>query len=371
MNKEIPLFEIYSDEKDIDAISRIIKSKRNWAVGAEIEEFEQGLAEYINIKYALTFNSGTSAIYSSLLAAGISRFDEVIVPAFTYIATVEPISLVGAKPVFADIEKKSLGLDPDEVKKKVNKKTKAIIAVHYAGIPCQIVALRKIADENHLILIEDAAEAFGSSIGKRKIGTYGDLSVFSFSQGKIITTGEGGAVVTKSKKYFDSLKLIRSLGRKEKSDTTNKKYPLDFIVPGHNLRLSNILAALGISQLAKTDTVIKKRMKLANYYKKSLADIKQIEVLDCGGSNLCGYQIFTILADDRDKLSQYLEKNNISSRIYFQPVYSHYLYKGYSSKLSVTEEISSKVLSIPFYTAMKKTDLDYVIATIRDFYLGK
>ena len=370
-DKKIPLFEIFTDTKDLIAVNNVLKSKRNWATGEKVDEFEKKICQYTRSQFALTFNSGTNAIYASLLAAGIGPGDEVIVPAFTYVATVEPVSLVGAKPVFVDIEQSTFGLDPKDVRKKISKKTKAIIAVHYAGIPCKISVLLKIAQENNLILIEDAAEAFGSTVGNRKVGTFGDFAIFSFSQGKIITTGEGGAVLTKSKVFFDSLKLIRSLGRKEISDTTHENLPCDFIQPGYNFRLSNILAALGVSQLSKIKSILEKRHKLAKYYQQKLINIKEISAHNSDGSGASGYHIYPVLADDRDGLSEYLGKCGIDSKVYFQPVYNHYLYRKYRDRLPTTEKISAKVLCLPFFAAMKKKDVDYVVSAIKKYYSQK
>ena len=366
--RPVPLFKIYSDKDDIRNVTKILESRMFWAIGKENDDFEEKISQYIGCDYALTFNSGTSAIYASLLAAGIGAGDEVIVPAFTYIATVEPVSLVGAKPVFADVEEKTLGLDPEDVAKKISKKTKAIIAVHYAGVPCQIVTLKKIAEKNRILLIEDAAEAFGSAIGNKKIGTFGDLAIFSFSQGKIITTGEGGAAVTNSKEFYDKLKLIRSLGRKEATDTTHVKMPLDFIQAGFNLRLANILATLGISQLSKIDQIMTKRRELADYYRQKLGEIKEVKTISCSKKIVCGYQMFPILADNRDGLQDYLAQFNIASKVYFEPVYQHFLYRNQSAKLQVTEGISSRILSIPFYAAMRKQDVDYIVSIIKIFY---
>lgn len=194
MTWKIPLFKMYWDQDDLNAITTTLSSGMNWAVGSEVTQFEQELAHHIGSEYCLTFNSGTSALHAALLAYGIGAGDEVIVPSFTFIATANAPLFVGAKPVFADIEETTLGLNPESVLEHVTPNTKAIIPVHYGGCPCMIKELQEITDDHDLILIEDAAEAFGSSIQGTKVGTFGDSAMISFCQNKIITTGEGGGL---------------------------------------------------------------------------------------------------------------------------------------------------------------------------------
>ena len=230
MKWKIPLFKLYWDEDDVESVTKVIRKGSYWSTGPEIEQFEKAIAEFIGTKYALSFNSGTSALHADLLAHNITN-GEVITPSFTFIATANTVVLAGARPIFAEIEDKSYGLDSEDVKEKITSKTKAIIPVHYAGGPCkEINALKEIAEDNNLILIEDAAESLGSTIDNKKIGTFGNTSMFSFCQNKIITGGEGGVLVTNSKDIFDKLKLICSHGRQEDKDgyfSTTKE--LDYI----------------------------------------------------------------------------------------------------------------------------------------------
>ena len=249
---EIPLYKIYNDEDDIKAVTDVIKSGTHWAIGDKVEEFENTLASYVGTEYALTFNSGTSALHALMIAYGIGEKDEVIVPSFTFIATANTPVFVGAIPVFADIEETTLGLDPKDVEAKITRKTKAIIAVHFAGCACEIKELRRIADKYNLILIEDAAEALGAKIDGEMVGTFGDATMFSFCQNKTITTGDGGAITTNDKDIYEKLKLIRSHGGRTGF--------------GYNFRLCNILAALGLSQLKKIDTLTEMRRINAEYY---------------------------------------------------------------------------------------------------------
>jgi dTDP-4-amino-4,6-dideoxygalactose transaminase len=215
MKWKIPLFKIYCDQKDIESVTEIIKRGNYWATGPEIKKFEERIAEYVGIRYAVTFNSGTSALHAEMIAHGIKKDDEVIVPSFTFIATANTPLFAGAKPVFADIEQNNLGLDPGDIINKITSKTKAIIPIHYGGMPCKIKEISEIAEDHGLILIEDAAEAFGAKVNGKMVGTFGESTMLSFCQNKIITTGEGGCIVTDSKKIYAKLKLIRSHGRQE------------------------------------------------------------------------------------------------------------------------------------------------------------
>ena len=368
----VPLFEIYNDEEDIKLISEEIASGKFWAVGSRVSEFEEKIAEYIGTKHALTFNSGTSALHASLLAHGIGKNDEVIVPSFTFIATANCALFVGAKPVFADIEEKTCGLNPDSVQDLINKNTKAIIPVHYGGCPCQIKELKDIAEDNDLILIEDAAEAFGASVNGKNVGTFGDLNVLSFCQNKVITTGEGGAIVTDSDETYEKLKLIRSHGRLEGADYFSSSDLFDYIDVGFNWRMSNLTATLGISQINKVDKIIELRQKNVDYLSKRLIEeTDSVVVPEVPNGYINVYQLFSIFVDKRDELIKYLADNGISSKIYFHPVHQSELYKnklGYDSNLPVTETVFEKTITLPMFPSITTEQIDYIAETVGKFY---
>jgi perosamine synthetase len=363
---------MYWDEEDIRLVDEAIRSGMSWAGGPQIAEFEQGIAEYVGSKYCLAFNSGTSALHAALAAYGIGNGDEVIVPSFTFIATANAPQFVGARPVFADIEEKTFGINPDDVLEKITKKTRAIIPVHYGGCPCNITALRDIADDHNLVLIEDAAEAFGAKIGDRKVGTFGDSGMFSFCQNKIITTGEGGAMVTDSRELFEKLKLLRSHGRLETCDYFSTSAVMDYVSIGYNLRMSNITAALGIAQLKKVEKIIKIRREDASRYIHSLdKTVPEIIIPEIPPAYFHVYQLFSVLAPDRDNLIKHLDYESIMSKIYFSPVHQTAFYKNtlqYKCTLPVTEKISGSIISLPFYPGISSEDIDSVVGAIREFY---
>ena len=368
----IPLFRILWDKNDVGYVKAAIESGENWAIGPNVSEFEKKIAHHTGSKYCSVFNSGTSALHAALLAYGIKKDDEVIVPSFTFISTANSVIFVGAKPVFADIEEKTLGLDPEDVIKKISKKTKAIMPVHYGGCPCKIRELRKIADENNLLLIEDASEAFDARIGERKVGTFGDSGIFSFCQNKIITTGEGGAIVTDSYEIDKKLRILRSHGKSESgSDSFTSNNP-DYTSIGYNFRMSNITAALGIAQLMKVNRIIEKRRRNAESYTKDLKErVKEITTLLPPKNYYNVHQMYTIRAKQRDELMGHLTKKGIATKVYFHPVHlSHYYRKVLKTKcrLPVTEEISKEILSLPMYPGLQKNEIRYIVDKIEEFY---
>ncbi len=373
MSWKIPLFKIYWDESDIDHVNNCIRSGMYWAEGPVIQEFETLIADYIGTKYCVTFNSGTSAQHATLLAYGITEGDEIIVPSFTFISTPNSALFVGAKPVFADIEEKTLGLDPDSVLESISSKTRAIMPIHYGGCPCKIQELREIADDYGLVLIEDAAEAFGAEINGRKIGSFGDASMLSFCQNKIITTGEGGAIVTDAEEIYQQLKLIKSHGRADNSQYFSSTLAADYLTLGYNFRMSSLTASLGISQIKKIDEIIKMRQEKASNFtfrlKKEVGN--NVRFLEIPESYFNVYQLYTVFVDKRDELKDYLASKGIMSKIYFSPVHTTHFYRnvlGYECKLPVTEELAERVLTLPMHPCLTFDEIDCVVNEIKNFY---
>lgn len=374
MNWKIPLFEVYWEEDDIASVAKVIKRGSYWATGPEIEKLEKEVAKFVGTKYALSFNSGTSALHADLLAHDITE-GEVIVPSFTFISTANAVVLAGATPIFAEIENQSYGLDPEDVKEKITNKTKAIIPVHYGGAPCkEIKALCEIADDHNLLLMEDAAESLGSKINNKMVGTFGHSSMFSFCQNKVITAGEGGAAVTDSKYVYQKLKLIRSHGRQEReNDYFSTTKELNYIQVGYNYRMSTITAALALSQLKKINKIIKMRRKKAKYYNKKLSKFNEIKIPIELKDYYHVYQMYTIQLEDnkiREKLQHILTKARIMAKVYFEPTHLKTFYrKEYNYKegdLPETEEISKKVLTIPLYPTLTNKEIDYIVDKIED-----
>jgi perosamine synthetase len=374
VKKKIPLFKTYWDKEDVDSVSSTIESGMNWATGPNVQEFERQIAEYADTEYALVFSSGTSALHAALLAHGIGKSDEVIVPSFTFISTANSALFVGAKPVFADIEEETFGLEPDDVEEEITKKTKAIVPVHYGGCSCRIKELTEIAEDHGLLLIEDAAESLGATVDGKKIGSFGDSAMFSFCANKILSTGEGGAIVTDTKDVYERLKLIRSHGRLESEDYFASAKQMDYVSLGYNFRLSNILATLGVSQMKKVEKVIAMRRKNATLMSKELAKTSGLRTPIEPRGYRHVYQLYTILLENkrlRDELMKHLVSCGIGCKVYFSPIHLTKFYKeefGHrTGELPNTEDLSQRVLTLPMHPMLKDEEIRYITDEIKSF----
>jgi len=372
---QIPFFKIYADDDDVRSVTRVIKRGTYWATGPEIKEFERKVAGFVGADHAVAFNSGTSALHAILAAYGIGKGHEVIVPSFTFISTANAPLFVGAKPVFADIEEETYGIDVEDVKRRITKRTKAIIPVHYAGCPCHdIRALTALAKKKHILLIEDAAEALGARVGQKMVGTFGDAAMFSFCQNKVITMGEGGIITTNDKRIHDKLKLFVSHGRVEGSNYfTGEDY--DYVDLGYNMRMPTILASLGLSQMNKIGRVIRERKRVAKRYLKNLGGLSGSLVLPVppkGFDHI--YQMFTLRVVKgrkcRDALMAYLKKKGVPNKIYFRPIHStkYYSHKYPRIRLPTTDRLSNEVLSIPIFPDLSNRVVDDISDKILDFF---
>jgi len=376
MTWKIPLYKIFWDEEDLEATAKVIKRGMFWAQGSEIEKFEKAVAGYIGRKYAVAFNSGTSALHGIMLACKIGYGDKVITPSFTFIATANAPLFTGAIPSFADIEPESFGLDVEKVSQMLDDKVKAVMPVHYGGMPCRdIKLLRELTEQRKIFLIEDAAESIGSGISNTKVGCFGDVAMFSFCGNKVITTGEGGVVVTDSRAIYERLKLVRSHGRLEREPYFLTAKTPDYVELGYNWRMPTIVAALGLSQLKKLERVISMRRDRAVYYSDNLQKIEWIKVPDPRKKFCHVYQMYTIRVSlgrkVRDALRKFLAKKGIMTKVYFEPVHLTYFYRknfGHrEGELPVTEQLSGEVLTLPLYPTMTKEEMDYVINSITEF----
>ena len=373
MKRKIPLYKIFTDGDDNKAVNKVLQRGMDWAIGHEIAEFEKKIANYIGTKYCVAFNSGTSAGHAALLAININS-GEVIVPSFTFISTANWPLMVNAKPKFVDIEEENFGLSPERVKVEITKNTKAIIPIHYGGLPCKIIEINRIARNKKITLIEDCAEALGAKIKGVSVGTFGQMSIFSFAPNKILTTGEGGAICTDSRKIFEKLQLIRSHGRKVNENYFKTSQLSDYISIGYNWRMSSITAALGLSQFDKLDRIIQLRRQHARFYVSKLKKIKEIKLLDEPKDHLHVYQLFTIQLKNnliRHKLQKFLVSKGIMTKVFFEPIHLSKFYKksGFSKKsLSNTEKISRTVLSLPIFPGLKSEEITYICDSIKEFF---
>lgn len=374
-NWKIPLYKIYTDDEDLNLITKVVSRGTNWAIGPEIEEFENAIKNYLGCEYCVSLNSGTSALHAAFLAHEIGSNDEVIVPSWSFISTANSVLFVNAIPVFSDVEEETFGLDPEKLKEKISSKTKAVVPMDYGGLSCKIFELIKEAKLSDVFLIEDAAEGFGASVMGKKVGTVADTSIFSFCGNKVLTTGEGGAIVTKSKEIYEKLKLIRSHGRLGSQNHFDNPEVSQYNGIGYNWRISSITAALGITQLQKLDKIIKMRQENANYISSKLSKFPQITVPNPPKNYEHVYQMYTIRLLDqktRNSLHQFLTHKKIFSKVYFDPIHltSFYINKFGTNNtiLPITEKLSKQVLTLPLYPNMTSEEKTYLVDSIAEFF---
>ncbi len=371
---KIPLYKIYSDDEDLNLISKIIKRGNNLAIGPEIEEFENSIKNYVGTDYCATLNSGTSALHALFLSYGFTKGDELIVPSFTFVSTVNSVLFVNARPIFADIEEITYGLDPESILKKITPQTKAIVPMDYGGLSCKIFEIKNIAVENKIPLIEDAAEGLGATVKGKKVGSVSESAIFSFCGNKVLTTGEGGAIVTNSKEIYEKIKLIRSHGRIENSNYFNNPNVSNYVQLGYNWRMSTITAALGISQIQKLDKIIKMRQENAYYISSRINKINEITVPNPPENYDHIYQMYSIKLKEksiRDNLQEFLTEKRIFSKVYFTPIHLTEYYRkqlGYKESLPITNDISERILTLPMYPNMTSEEKSYLVNSILEFF---
>jgi len=347
--------------EDENALIRVIRS--GWlSDGKETESFEKEIAQYTGAKHVIVVNNGTSALIASLLAEGISKDDEVIVPSFTFIAPVNSILVIGAKPVLVDCDLETFNITLEKVKEKLTERTRAIIFVDVSGMANDIDLFRELAKEHNLVLIEDAAQAIGGEYKDRKIGSFGHTTIFSFHMAKPITTIEGGCVLTNNDNVARKIRMIKNHGMQA-------KYDYGFL--GLNFKITDIQSALGRSQLKRLDYFIEKRNKLVEKYKKGLKNCRFQEIPDYVTKH--PYMLFGVLVDEdiRDDLNKYLNNNGIDTRICWLPAHRQEYHKTIFSNenLPNSEKISSQIINLPIGNGLSDEEVDYVINTFNKYFL--
>jgi dTDP-4-amino-4,6-dideoxygalactose transaminase len=365
MNKRItiPLAKPFFSGREVNEIAEVLKS--GWVMqGPKVKEFEGRVADYVGARYAVAASSGTTALHLALLALDIQKGDEVIVPSYSFIASANSIVYAGACLVFIDIDPDTFNLDPAEIKRKISKKTKAIMVVHQFGLPADMDRITSIADKYGLKIIEDAACALGSAYKNKKVGTLSRLTCFSFHPRKVITTGEGGMITTAHKKIADKIRILRSHGLKG-----NKG-----IMLGYNYRMTDLQAAVGIEQLKKIDEILTRRHKLAERYNEAFKENRYIKVPFVPEYvTFFNYQSYVIKIKRNSSKTVQQAINLLKIRgivvkpgampTHRQPYYQRHFGKV---KLPKTEEIFNSSLALPLYPSMSQREQDYVI---KNFYL--
>jgi perosamine synthetase len=359
---KIPVYQPSLNGNEKKYVNECIDSTWISSKGKFVSQFETAFANYIDVKHATTVSNGTVAIHLALIALGIGKDDEVIVPTLTYIASVNSIAYTGATPVFVDSLIETWQIDSSDVIKKITSKTKAIMAVHLYGHPCDMDSLLAICKEYKLFLIEDCAEAIGTMYKGKHVGTFGDISTFSFFGNKTITTGEGGMVVTNDETLHD-----RSVHFKGQGLAKHRQYWHDVI--GYNYRMTNICAAIGLAQLEQVELFLDQKKAIAKLYKENINN-PIITFHDEIGDVVHSYWMFSILVENsskRDELRDLLELNGIETRPVFFPVHTMPMYSSKFQKHVVAELIGWRGINLPSFPLLKTEDILYITNLINKF----
>jgi len=324
--------------------------------GKYVQKFEKSVSTFVKSKYAIAVNSGTAALQASLYALDIKKGDEVLLPSFTFVATANAVVSTGAKPVFVDILKENYTINPDDLQKKITKKTRAIIPVHLYGNVANIERLSEISKKNNIPIIEDSAQSLGSTYKGKHTGTFFEMGCYSMYPAKVMTSGEGGFIVTNNKKLRDKLLMIRNHGMVHGYDTK---------VFGLNLRLPEISAAIATIQMKKLPGFLKARKNNAKLLSKLISDLK-IQLPQQRKNENVNWYLYTISTNKRDVLLKALNKKGIGAASYYPiPVHKTPFYK-LKTKLPITDWSAKHVISLPIHPNVTKNNIEYIAKTMRD-----
>lgn len=366
MTWKVPLFDLNYDEQEEQAAVEVIRSK--WlTMGQRTQEFEQAFAGYLgNSASVLAVSSCTAALHLSLLAANVGPGDEVIISGLSFVASLNLVTLLGATPVVADAGSlEDWNISPQDIKRKITCKTRAIILVHFAGYPCDMDAICQIAQEHRIVVIEDVAHAIGARYKGRACGTLGDLACFSFFSNKNLSTGEGGMVVTARPELYEQLKLLRSHGMTSLTVERHagKAISYDVVLPGLNYRIDEIRSAIGLVQLAKLDAANERRRSLMATYRRTLAGSSVAIPWSLHDDRSSSCHIAPVLLPeetDRAKVMELLKQEGIQTSIHY-PQYSDFTcYRKLCADTPVCSQISERVLTLPLYPSMNPHNIDFI-----------
>lgn len=363
----IPLAKPDIGPKEVDVVARVLESGR-LALGSRATEFEQRLAEYVGVGFAVAVSGGTGALHLALCALGIGPGDEVITTPLSFIASANCILYVGATPVFADIDPRTLCLDPKRVEEAITPRTRAILAVDLFGHPADWPTLERIATKHSLHLIEDAAEALGSRLGGRRCGSFAEAAVFGFYPNKVITTGEGGAIVTDDEAIAAACRSLSNQGRTTQASWT------PHVRLGFNYRMDEMSAALGVAQLARIDEFIRRREAVARWYEGALQALEGvITPVSSDGAQVNWLSYVIRLTDafsrrDRDGILHGLQERGIDCRDYFSPIHLQPFYRERLGtdvgNFPIAEAQSERTIALPFFSQLSQEEVEHVVEVL-------
>ena len=357
------------DESEKKELMSVIDS--GWFTEAKkTKEFEKMFAKFVGSKYACAVTSGTSGLIIALNALGIKNKDQVIVPDLTFVASPNSVYANGGKSVLIDISSKNLNLDLELIKQKLNKKTKAIMTVNFNGRTTNITKLKDFARDNKLKLIEDAAHSLGSYYKKKHQGNLSDIGVFSFSTPKIITTGQGGMIVTNNKNLYEKCMELKDFGRKIGAKK-NMLSSFDHYSIGYNYKFTEFQSAIGISQMRKLPSRIKIKKNMYKLYHDLLKDLTDIEFIETDLKKITPWMVDIIIKNKKKRIGliNFLEKNNIQTRIFYPPLHRLNPYSTSDKKFPITSKISDQGLWLPSSVTLSENEINFIAKKIREYFL--
>jgi perosamine synthetase len=363
---QIPLYQPSLTGNEKKYVNECLDSTWISSKGHFVGEFESRFAEYTGIRHAAAVCNGTAALHVALLALGIGPGDEVIVPTLTYIASVNAIAYTGATPVFTDSLNDTWQIDPKAVEQNITERTRAVMAVHLYGHPCDMERIAVLAKKNGLFVIEDCAEAFGSRYKGLHVGGFGDIATFSFYGNKTITTGEGGMVMTHDETLHD-----RAVHFKGQGLAKHREYWHDVI--GYNYRMTNICAALGVAQLEQADAFLARKRRIAESYRRGLQDLPVIVHGEHGDVHHSYWMVSILVerAEQRDRLREVLAASGIETRPLFCPVHTMPMYAAKFQRHAVAESLGWRGINLPSWPGMTDEQVQYICGEIRTFFRGE
>ncbi|GLC87791.1 UDP-4-amino-4,6-dideoxy-N-acetyl-beta-L-altrosamine transaminase [Lysinibacillus piscis] len=357
------------DDEDIQLVIDTLRSP-NLTQGPKILEFEQAVANYVGAKYAVAFCNGTAALHGACYATGIGEDDEVITSPITFAASANCVRYVGGTVVFADIDAVTYNIDPTQIRAKITSKTKAIIPVDFTGQPANMDAIMQIAKEHNLVVIEDGAHSFGANYKGRKVGTQAHMTMFSFHPVKPITTAEGGVIVTDNEEYYKKLLRFRSHGIEHTAYADEQgDWYYEMTDLGYNYRMTDLQAALGISQMAKLDLFLQRRRDIATMYTNALKDVEGIQIPQQLEHTQSGWHLYMLQlkSANRKHVFEAMRATNIGVHVHYIPVYWHPYYQqlGYFKGLCpVAEKWYEQALTLPIHPSLTDEEIQFVIRTL-------
>ncbi len=365
----IPVFKPFFDETELNYLKPVFES--GWiGLGPKTKEFEQKIAEYIGVPYAVGVNSATAALHLGLRCFNIEG-KEVITTPITFVSTNHAIIYNNGIPVFCDVEKDTMNIDPDRIESLITNNTAGVIVVHYGGRSCDLEKINQICSKHGLFLLEDCAHGMGGKFKDRRLGSIGNIGCFSFHAVKNLATGDGGMVVTKSKEFYEHLMRMRWLGITKDTysrDLGQYSWYYDVLEFGFKCHMNDITAAIGLAQFGKLEWMNDRRSKISLNYDKKLHDVGDIQPLAHKEYQYSAAHNYVIKTDQRDALHEYLKTKGISTGVHYYPNHLYEIYKPYYRECPVAEEEWKKLLTLPLYPSMTDDEFDRVVAEIQKFY---